>query len=224
MDVSKMKYNFLTLLFSGVIGLCRLEAFEELDDVQQLSFFRGYLLWQEHLEHPQMPYDLAQVIAGIQAAEKGTPFPCDKENLQVKIRKFQEELLAKQTKENLEDAETFLGKLVDENIIEVVPKKLYYEQLKIGEGRQVQFNSTPLITYTVWTYNRHGKEEIISIDEPFPITLKDTIAGFSQGVIGMQKGEIRTLYIHPDLAYGTHAKFDPNLLVIFKVEIISVEG
>jgi len=40
----------------------------------------------------------------------------------------------------------------------------------------------------------------------------------------MTEREIRQLFIHPDLAYGTYGKFDPNLLVIFKVEVIDADG
>lgn len=196
---------------------------EDLDEKQQLSFFRGHLLWQEYLQQPKMPYDLEQVIAGMRAAESGAPIPCDEEKLQRQIRQFQEDLLAKQTRENLADAEEFLAKIAREDTLEIVPNKLYFKRLKSGEGKIVRLDSTPLLTYTVWIYNRHGQDKIISIDTPIPITLRDTISGFSQGVAGMLEGEVRQLFIHPDLAYERHAKFDPNLLVIFKVDVISAD-
>lgn len=219
-----MRHYFFLLFFFSLAGIYRLGALEDFDEKQQLSFFRGHLLWQEHLQHPRMPYDLEQVIAGMRAAESGRPIPCDEENLQAQIRKFQEDLLAKQTRENLADAEAFLAKIAKENAVEVVPQKLYFKRLQTGEGKMVEPNSTPLLTYTVWTYNQYGENEIISMDEPLPITLRDTIPGFSQGIAGMLEGEVRQLFIHPDLAYETHAKFDPNLLVIFKVQIIAADS
>jgi peptidylprolyl isomerase len=220
MDGSEMRRYFF---FLSLIGVCGLGAVEELDDTQLLSFFRGHLMWQEHLQRPDMPYDLEQVIAGMRAADKGAPVPCDEETLQAKVRKFQEDLLAKQTKENLADAEAYLAKIAKEGTTELVPKKLYFKQLKAGEGNAVQPNNTPLLTYTVSAYNRHGENEIFSIDAPRPITLRDTISGFAQGVAGMREGEIRQLFIHPDLAYETYGKFGPNLLIIFKVEIVSAD-
>lgn len=218
-----MKYCSFFLFLSSLIGICGIGAAEELDDKQQLSFYRGYLLWQECLERPGMSYDFEQVIAGMKAAESGASFSCDEQKLQEKIRAFQEKLLEKQTAENLADAEAFLAKISQEDTTEVVPGKLYFKRLKNGEGEKVQANNTPLLTYTVSTYTRWSEEEQFSVDSPLPITLTGTIPGFAQGVVGMLEGEIRQLFIHPDLAYGTYGKFDPNVLVIFKVEVISAD-
>lgn len=218
-----MRYYFFFLFLSSLVGICRLGATEDLDEKQELSFYRGYLFWQEHLQRPKMPYDLEQVIAGMQAAENGDKLICNEEKLHAQIRKFQEKLLAKQTEENLADAETFLAKIAKEDVTELISNKLYYKRLKNGGGRMVKSNSTPLLTYSVWSYNRWGEEEIISRDLPLPVMLENTIPGFAQGVSGMMEGEVRQLFIHPELAYGTYGKFDPNLLVIFKVEVISAD-
>ena len=223
-----MKRRFFLCIFSSLIGINRLAAVEampsNLDEKQQLSFYRGYLLWQECLQRPGMSYDLEQVIAGMKAAENGVNLSCNEEQLQAKIREFQEILLAKQTEENLADAEDFLAKISKENAVELIPNRLYFKCLQKGEGKTVQSNGIPLLTYTVWTYNRWGETKIISMDSPFPVMLEDTIPGFAQGVTGMLEGEIRQLFIHPDLAYGTYGKFDPNLLIIFKVEVVSAEN
>ena len=83
---------------------------------------------------------------------------------------------------------------------------------------------TPLLTYTLWTRNRFEESEVVSIDTPHATSLEDTIQGFAQGVSGMQEGEIRQLFIHPDLAYGVYRTFfDPNILVIVKVEVVKTD-
>jgi peptidylprolyl isomerase len=218
-----MRRCFFFLFFLNLTGISVIGAAEDLDDKQQISFYRGCLLWQECLQRPGMPYDFEQVIAGMKAAESGATFSCDEEKLQEKIREFQENVLAKQTAENLADAEAFLTKISKEDTIEIIPGKLYFKRLKNGEGEKVQANSTPLLTYTIWTYNRWEEEEQFSVDSPLPITLAGTIPGFAQGVVGMQEGEVRQLFIHPDLAYGTYGLLDPNVLVIFKVEVIRAD-
>lgn len=227
MDLPSMKRLFFLLIFS-LMGVYRVDAVEDtfnnLDERQQISFFRGYLLWQEYLQKPGMAYDFEQLIAGMRAAENGVSLSFDEDNLHLRIRKFQEDLVAKQTEENLADAERFLAKIAKENAIEIIPNKLYFKCLKCGQGETVQSNSVPLLTYTVWTHNRWGETEIISMDSPLPVMLQDTIPGFAQGVAGMQVGEIRQLFIHPDLAYGSYGKFDPNLLVIFEVQVVSAES
>ena len=218
MDEPFMKrYIFLLLLSSVMMGFS-----SEEDEKQQISFYRGYLLWEETLRRPGMDYDFEKVIAGMRAAEEGTPFDCEEATLVARIRTFQEKLLEKQTKENLADAEQFLSKIALE-AVELVPGKLYYKQLKKGEGQSVQADGTPVVTYTTWVYTKAGEEEVFSRNDPFPIILEGTIPGFAQGVVGMLEGEVRQLYIHPDLAYGVYGKLDPNVLVIFKVEVISAD-
>lgn len=211
------KYIFLMLLSSLTMGFSAEE-----DEKEQISFYRGYLLWEETLRRPGMEYDFEKVIAGMRAAEEGKPFDCEEATLVLRIRAFQEALLEKQAKENLADAEEYLSKMALETV-ELVPGKLYYKQLKKGEGKSVQSNGTPIVTYTTWVYNREGEEEVFSRLDPFPIILEGTIPGFAQGVVGMLEGEVRQLYIHPDLAYGVYGKLDPNVLVIFKVEVISAD-
>lgn len=216
-----MRFCIFFLLFSINV----LSATEGVlsDEKREISFYRGHLLWQDCLQRPGMSYDFEEVLAGMRAAEKGEKISYDEEKLRAKIREFQEQLLAKQTEENLVDAEAFLAKIAQEDAIEVIQNKLYCKQLTCGSGRTVQSNSTPILTYSVWTYNRWGEEEILSMDSPIPITLQDTIPGFAEGVVGMKEGEVRQLFIHPELAYGTYGKLDPNLLVIFKVEVICAD-
>ena len=59
-------------------------------------------------------------------------------------------------------------------------------------------------------------DELLSLDEAIP--------GFSKGIIGMQEGEIRTLYIHPDLGYGKQGQLNPNSLLIFEVKVVKVDA
>jgi peptidylprolyl isomerase len=40
----------------------------------------------------------------------------------------------------------------------------------------------------------------------------------------MQEGEKRTLYIHPEFAYGTKGILPPNSLLTFEVEIVKANA
>lgn len=210
----------LFLCFSATSRSETAEIPTNLNEGQQISYYRGYLLWQDYLQRPGIHYDFEQVIAGMRAAEEGKCFSCDENKLQMKIREFQESLLAKQKEDNLADAEAFLSKIAQEGAVELIPGKLYYNQLQLGNGKEIQIQFIPLLTYSIWSYNRWGETELISFEEPTPISLQDTIPGFAQGVSGMQEGEVRKLFVHPDLAYGTYGKLDPNLLLIFEVKAV----
>lgn len=56
------------------------------------------------------------------------------------------------------------------------------------------------------------------------ISLDETIPGFSKGIVGMKEGEKRTLYIHPDLAYGVNGSLPPNSLLTFEIEIVKANN
>jgi len=221
-----MRIVTLLVLFLYISAANHAEIAEipaNLNEEQKISFYRGYLLWQDYLQRPGMHYDFEQVIAGMRAAEEGKSFSCDEEKLQEKIREFQESLLAKQKEDNLADAEAFLSTIAKEDTVELIPGKLYYKQLQKGSGKEIQIKSIPLLAYSIWSYNRWGETELISFEEPIPISLQDTIPGFAQGVAGMQEGEVRKLFVHPDLAYGTYGKLDPNLLLIFVVKAVCAD-
>lgn len=220
MDGSKVRYF---LLFFFVSAINRVPGEESVKKQKILSFYQGQLLWKELCRNQEIPYDLEQIIAGMRAAEKGEKPPYSEEELLIQVRQFQEELLEKQTRENLVDAETFLAKMAKEETIELIPNKLYYKQLKKGSGKIVTDHSAPLLIYSVWTQNRKDKQCIYSLHTPSSIELEETIQGFAGGVIGMQEGEVRQIFVHPDLAYGTYGKLDPNLLVIFEVEVVSID-
>ncbi len=44
------------------------------------------------------------------------------------------------------------------------------------------------------------------------------------GLLGMKEGEKRTLYIHPELGFGTADTFFPNSLLVIEVEVVQADG
>jgi peptidylprolyl isomerase len=184
---------------------------------ETISYHRGYSLWEEQLQYAKVPYDLESVIQGIRAADRGDPLP--QQNMASLEKTFREELIEITAKENLLEAELFLQNLAKEvDVFELVPQKLYYKVTQKGEGQPVLESSTPCVDCSSNTLNSE-----IFFFENLKITLADTIQGFAEGVVGMLPGEERTLFIHPDLAYGNFGgKLEPNSLLIIKVKLRQV--
>ena len=80
--------------------------------------------------------------------------------------------------------------------------------MKKATGAEIESHFSPLIRYTGKyldgsVFGASKEEETISLDEIIP--------GLKAGLIGMREGEKRTVYIHPDMAYGTNGYLPPNL-------------
>jgi FKBP-type peptidyl-prolyl cis-trans isomerase len=221
--------NFKSLFFLCLVG-CSFSQQQTVSvhssELEIFSFHKGYTLWKEQLEPMGLPCDLEQVINGLRAAHRGEELPIAEEELASFMRKFRENQLAIQVRENLAEAEFFLQRIAKEpEAVELVPSQLYYKQTKRGEGRFVTADDIPFIVYSAKTIKAGVEEEIFSPGtDPIPISFLDTIPGFAQGVLGMVEGEQRTLYIHPDLAYGSYGggMTPPNSLIIIDVCVTNI--
>lgn len=104
-----------------------------------------------------------------------------------------------------------------------------------GEPLIAQAGDWVSIHYTGWLENgrifqtslRPRSEGAIVIIRPFTYRLGEmhVIAGLEEGVLGMKIGEVRTLVIPPELAYGQKAVGDvipANATLIFEVQLIGI--
>ncbi len=111
---------------------------------------------------------------------------------------------------------------------------LQYEDHTIGSGAAAQAGRQVTVHYTGWLYdptaaNQRGKKFDSSKDrnDPFKFDLGEgmVIAGWDEGVQGMQVGGKRVLVIPPDLGYGARGAggvIPPNATLVFEVELLGV--
>jgi peptidylprolyl isomerase len=107
------------------------------------------------------------------------------------------------------------------NIVQLMEGKLQYKIERVGTGETVQSYNSPLVRLKARYLN--GKSFGNNADE-IPIVLEETIPGFRLGLIGMKEGEVRTLYVHPELGYGLKGQLSPNALLIFEVEVLRADS
>ena len=105
--------------------------------------------------------------------------------------------------------------------------------LRVGTGAAAANGNTLTVHYTGWFYDASkGDQKGLQFETnvggtPFPFVLGtgQVIAGWEQGLVGVQAGGIRRLVIPPALAYGTvrHGPIPPNSTLVFEVEVTAVE-
>jgi peptidylprolyl isomerase len=110
------------------------------------------------------------------------------------------------------------------------PTKLVIKDLKPGSGPKVKAGDTITVNY-VGVHFAGGKQFDASWDRnqtfPFQVGTGSVIAGWDQGLIGMQKCGQRELVIPPALAYGAQGSQDgsirPGESLVFVVDLVSIQ-
>lgn len=190
-------------------------------DVAKLSEAFGHLLGK-NLDSMGMKFDIAKVIQGLKDANEGKTAPMTEMECVQAITAAQEVAFKETSSENLKEAEAFLATNKTSQGIQTLEEgKLQYKITQEGKGAVVEATSTPLIRYTGKFLNGSvfgaSKEDEI-------VHLEETIPGFSKGLVGMKEGEKRTLFIHPELGYGTHGYLPPNSLLTFEIELVQANA
>ncbi len=221
--------KILFFLFSSLF-LIRLYAQEDetfLDrEIDQLSYYIGYLIGQDHAKNSfDFPTNFEKLTEGIRSGIANKP-SIEKEELVPLIKRYQRSIVEKQSQQNLEEAEKYLQDLASstQELTELVPKKLFYKTQKEGKGPLISCQPKLHFTMSEWKNSEfctlYSTDE--DIKEPLLVELDAVIPGFSKGVEGMKVGGKRTLYIHPDLAFGAgKLNILPNRLIVIEVDACS---
>jgi FKBP-type peptidyl-prolyl cis-trans isomerase len=113
-----------------------------------------------------------------------------------------------------------------------MPNGLKYTDDKAGDGATATAGNKVSVHYTGWLSDNgaKGKKFDSSVDrgQPFQFTLgaHQVIAGWDEGVAGMNVGGKRTLTIPPELGYGARGAggvIPPDATLIFDVELLGVQ-
>lgn len=106
---------------------------------------------------------------------------------------------------------------------------LKYSDIKVGSGETAKSGDQVSVHYTGWLTDGKRFDSSVLRQKPFsfPIGQGRVIAGWDQGVAGMQIGGIRQLVIPPDLGYGKAGAggvIPPGATLIFEVELLEISN
>lgn len=119
--------------------------------------------------------------------------------------------------------------------VPAMPAKLDIADQKVGTGAAIANGQTAVVHYTGWLYDQSAAENkgtkfdsSRDRDEPFSFDLGQghVIAGWDQGVAGMQVGGQRRLVIPSELGYGQRGAggvIPPGATLVFDVELVAIE-
>jgi FKBP-type peptidyl-prolyl cis-trans isomerase FkpA len=104
---------------------------------------------------------------------------------------------------------------------------LQYEEVRVGSGAAARSGQDVVVHYTGWLTDGRKFDSSRDRGEPFgfPLGAGQVIAGWDEGVEGMQVGGMRMLTIPPQLGYGEWGAggvIPPNATLVFEVELLDV--
>lgn len=199
------------------------EPISQADVVRVSEAFGNFV--GRNLKSPGINFDLDSIIKGMRDGYAGKPAPMSDKEYETLMAKIQQQAYKKLSEENLKAANEFLAKNAKaDKVVVLEPGKLEYTIVKEGNGAVVKEHDSPQIQYEGKFLD--GKTFGSSKDTGGPITvpLDQTIPGFSKGIVGMKEGEKRTLWVHPDVGYGTTGHMPPNSLLIFDIEVVKANA
>ena len=105
---------------------------------------------------------------------------------------------------------------------------LIIEELEVGSGAMAAAGMHVQVHYTGWLTDGTKFDSSKDRDEPFdfPLGGRRVIAGWDEGVAGMQVGGRRKLTIPPQLGYGARGAggvIPPNATLVFEVELLAID-
>lgn len=208
----------LTLLLAVPLCAVAQEGSEEIN-YNRLSETLGHLIVKQ-LDQAGFPFSSEKVIRGIRDAKAGKPSPMNEEEYEQVMCNLQEQLFLKTAENNLAMANAFLKENASKAGIQSLDPKLQVKVTHEGSGAVIDAESIPLIHYKGSLIDGTVFASSETLGEPVALPLKQSIPGFSKGLVGMKEGEKRMLFIHPELAYGVAGQLPPNSLLIFEVEAV----
>lgn len=198
-------------------------ATEEVD-IKKVSEGFGHFIGR-NLKSSGLNFDVDSFIQGIRDGIAGKPAALSDKEYERQMILLQEKAFKHLSEDNLKAAADFLQKNSKEkDVIEVEPGKLQYIVEKQGTGSEVKDGSSPQIQYTGKYIDGTVFGSSQDTGGPITIPLDQTIQGFSKGLKGMKEGEVRKIFVHPELGYGTSGHLPPNSLLIFDVELIKADS
>lgn len=104
---------------------------------------------------------------------------------------------------------------------------LYYRDLVVGDGPEVQAGRTVVVYYVGSLPDGTIFDSAVPGEDPisFGVGVGRLIKGWDEGIPGMKVGGKRQLIVPPELGYGSMAMgpIPPNSTLVFTVDVVDTE-
>lgn len=194
-----------------------------------------------NIEAQSLDIDLNIVMHGIKDAFAKAEPQLPEEDIRAVLQALQQDLnekrskaMAKQQEEmkvlgekNRKEGEKFLKENAGKAGVTVLPSGLQYKVLAEGKGRKPTAADTVTVHYRGTLIDGTEFDSSYTRGEPTTFPLNRVVKGWTEGLQLIKEGGKVQLFIPSDLGYGERgagAQIGPNAVLIFEVELISVQA
>lgn len=212
-------------------------------DKDKTSYAIGYntgMGLTRNIEAQSLDIDLDVVMRGIKDAFTKAAPQLKEEDMREVLQALQKDLDAKRKKamaqqqedmkalgeKNKREGDTFLKENAGKAGVKALPSGLQYKILAEGKGRKPAASDTVTVHYRGTLIDGTEFDSSYKRGTPATFALNRVVKGWTEGLQLIQEGGKAQLFIPPDLGYGERGagtQIGPNAVLIFEVELISVQ-
>jgi FKBP-type peptidyl-prolyl cis-trans isomerase FklB len=186
------------------------------------------------LKAQQLDINPGMLAQGITDAISGSPLLLTKQQMDKTLQDYQKTFLAKQQQafaaqadQNAKTSADFLAKNKTQPGVQTLSDGLQYKIIKPGSGNSPVASDKVTVNYEGTLVDGTVFDSTYKRGKPASFGVSQVIPGWQEALKMMKPGAEWMIYIPPQLAYGKQGvggPIGPNEALIFKVELISVDG
>ena len=198
------------------------------NDIVKMSHAYGISLGENFKSQGVQQIDYAALNKGIMDALTNNPNPkMTVQESQQFLNEYISALMAAKAKLAKEAGEKWLAENGKKDGVMTTESGLQYEIIKEGEGAAPSTSSKVTVHYHGTLTNGDVFDSSVERGQPATFGLGQVIKGWTEGLQLMKPGAKYKFYIPSELGYGERSpggKIGPNEVLVFEVELLSVEG
>jgi FKBP-type peptidyl-prolyl cis-trans isomerase FklB len=191
------------------------------------SYALGYQIGLD-FKYRGTDYDLDLLVRGIKDALAGVKPPLAREEMDDARRRFDVESMERRMAEGKKAGEAFLAENAKRKGVVVLESGLQYEVLRPGDGLAPEITDRVKVHYRGTLIDGTEFDSSHGRGEPAVFPLNRVIRGWTEALQLMKVGAKWRLFVPSELAYGTRpppgSGIGPNEVLVFEVELLSIEG
>jgi FKBP-type peptidyl-prolyl cis-trans isomerase len=229
-----MRMRWMTIL--GVVFLAGQLAAQESQglksDKEKLSYGMGMEI-ANNLKRQSYDLDFDLFMKGMKDVLSGGKTLMTEREAREALTAFQKEMMGKQKEaakaageKNKKEGGAFLVENKKKEGVVTLPSGLQYKVITPGTGKKPKATDTVKVNYRGTLIDGTEFDSSYQRKEPATFPVNRVIPGWTEALQLMQEGAKWQLFVPSNLAYGERGqgpKIGPNAMLIFEVELISVQ-